>query len=119
MNKPDIIDIVDDRLEKRFESYAQSQIKLHQEYHDKILVAIDEKIGQSISKYVNGKIDKLNEKTDKQDIILERLDKSIQPFEYTRSWFVSFKDGVSWVAGFITPFGVIAGAIWFIFKQLK
>lgn len=69
-----LVDTIDDRLEKRFESYAQSQIKLHTEYHQKLLSAVDEKldstIDKSIGKYVNGKIDKIQKQMDSQDVVL-------------------------------------------------
>ena len=54
MNR-DIIEKIDDRLEKRFESYAQVQQQLHQDFHDKLLLAVENKIDTK----VNGKIDAL------------------------------------------------------------
>lgn len=109
MQRTEITDLVLDTLERRFESYAQSQIKLHTEYHEKLLSAVDQKldstIDKSIGKYVNGKIDKIQ----------KTLDERLKPFESTRNWFVQFKDGATWVAGFITPLVIVGGAIlWFI-----
>lgn len=114
MNERNIINIVDDRLEKRFESYAQAQIKLHKDYHEKLLNSVDEKldfnIEKSIGKYVNGKIDKLQ----------KTVDERLQPYDDTRKWFTSFKQGSAWLAGFVTPWAIIGSAIiWFVHQIQK
>lgn len=69
MKDEEVIDIVDDRLEKRFESYAQAQIKIHEEYHTKLLQAVKEEIKVT----VNGKIDKIQKQMDTQDTTLNEL----------------------------------------------
>lgn len=115
MNKPETIDLIDDRMSKRFESLAKTMIELHEDHNKQML----EMVSKQIKETVNGKIDRLNDKTDKQDEILKRLDERLQPFEYTRSWFMAFKDGVSWVAGFITPVVIVGGAVLWFVNEIK
>lgn len=114
MRKEDVIDIVDDRISQRFESYAQAQIKIHEEYHSKIIQAVETQIKLT----VNGKIDKIDKKMDAQDIILKSLDGRIKPFEATKTFFTNFKNGLVWLAGFITPIAIISGAIMWLKKSL-
>lgn len=108
MDTDSIKTIVIDTLEARFEAYAQSQIQLHNEYHKKLLAAVESQIKTT----VNGKIDKIQ-------TTLDKLDSRIQPFEYTRGWFISFKDGIVWIAGFITPIAIIGGVLVWIYKIFK
>lgn len=102
MHPDEIKDLIYDTLEQRFEAFAASQGDLHKEYHDQMMEGVKEQIKTT----VNGKIDMTNR-------MLSELDKRIQPFEYTRSWFVTFRDGVVWIAGVLTPIGVI----WFVISR--
>lgn len=105
MEKGEILDLVMDTLETRFESYAQTQIKMHTEYHEKLLSAVETQIKTT----VNGKIDKIQ----------KTLDERLRPFEDTRNWFVSFKSGATWLAGFITPLAIIGGVLMWVIKEIK
>lgn len=60
MEREEIKNLVSDTLEKRFESYAQTQIKLHKEYHEEMLSAVEVQIKST----VNGKIDKIQKTLD-------------------------------------------------------
>lgn len=108
MEKPEIIDIIDDRLELRFESYAQSQILLHNEYHEKMRQTVENQIQVT----VNGKIDKIQKSID-------NLTEQITPVTDTRKWFSDLKSGAGWVAGFLTPLAIIGGMLMYVFKQIK
>lgn len=115
MQEEDIKSLVVDVLEARFESYAQSQIKLHSEYHEKLLNAVDEKldstIDKSIGKYVNGKIDKIQRQMDSQDVVLVEVKSLLEKQKFIiQLWgFLKVVGGVAVSIG---------GAI-LMYKQLK
>ncbi len=108
MEKSEVQSLIIDILEDRFESYVQTQIKLHQEYHEKLLLAVETQIKTT----VNGKIDGI-----KKDI--QALSEKIEPVDRTRKWFVQFKDGATWVAGFITPLAILGGAVLWFVNEIK
>jgi hypothetical protein len=115
MNPEELINVIDDRLEKRFESYAQVQQQLHESFHNKMLSAVETQIKTT----VNGKIDRIDKKMDAQDIILKSLDERIKPFEDGVSWFTRAKNGAGWVAGFVGSIVVIGGGIMWLYNQFK
>lgn len=110
MQPDDIKDLIYDTLEQRFEAFAATQHELREDFQEKLLLAVENKIGAT----VNGKIDKVQTTLNSQNIVLDQLDKRIQPFEYGRSWFTTFKEGIVWIAGVLTPLGVI----WFVASKL-
>lgn len=110
----EIISQIDDRLEKRFESYAQVQNALHKDLHDRLLIAVETQIKTT----VNGKIDAIKKQLDSQDIVLKSLDERIKPFEEGVSWFSKSKTAITWLAGFITPLAIVGGAIMWLKKNL-
>lgn len=114
MNKDEVIDVVDDRISERFESLAQTLNKLHEDYHNKTVKAVEEQVKTT----VNGKIDKIQKTLENQDIILKSLDERIKPFEEGVSWFSKSKTAVTWLAGFITPLVIISGAVMWLKKNL-
>lgn len=109
----DLLDKIDDRLERRFESYAQVQQKLHEQYHNQMIDAVESQIKIT----VNGKIDasrkENNERFDAQDKILKRLDSDTSPLIKAKSSVVDFFKALLWLCGFIS---VVGGAI-FVIKQ--
>lgn len=111
----ELISQIDDRLEKRFESYAQVQQRLHEDYHAKMLAGVE----QQIKITVNGKIDRIDKKMDAQDVILKSLDERIKPFEDGISWFTRAKNGAGWVAGFSASIALIWGSMVWIINQLN
>lgn len=101
MQKVDIIDVIDDRLEARFESYAQSQIKIHQEYHDKLLAAVESQIKTT----VNGKIDKIQISINevKEDVKILREEST--PAIKTTSFAKTFAKVVLYLCGAVISIG--------------
>lgn len=114
MKRDEITSIVDDRMSQRFESLAQTLNALHQDYHVKMLDAVE----KQIKIVVNGKIDKIQTSLEKQDTILASLDSRIKPFEDTKHWFQDAKKGAGWIAGFLTSITLIIGALMYIVKKI-
>lgn len=110
MDLSDVKDLVNDSLEKRFEGYAQTQIKLHEDYHEKLLLAVESQIKTT----VNGKIDnltKVGNELDKKMIIMQTtIDDMAWLAEFTKGagllrkplgWLVMFVLGaVALLGGF-------------------
>lgn len=111
----ELIAQIDDRLERRFESYAQVQQKLHEDYHAKMLAGVE----QQIKITVNGKIDRIDKKMDAQDVILRSLDERIKPFEDGISWFTRAKNGAGWMAGFTGSLAIIGGSLIWILDKIR
>jgi hypothetical protein len=109
MNKPEIIDVIDDRLSRRFEAYAQAQIKVHKDYHDKMVEAVESQIKVT----VNGKIDKIQVSINevKEDVKILREEST--PAIKTTSFAKSFAKVVLYLCGAVVSIG---GAIMVISK---
>lgn len=115
MNQKEVVDIIDDRISQRFESFAQTMNALHKDSHDKILIAVEAQIKTT----VNGKIDAIKKQLDSQDVVLKSLDERIKPFEDGVSWFTRAKNGAGWVAGFSASIALIWGSMVWIINQLN
>ena len=115
MNPKDTTSLIDDRISNRFESWVQTQQKLHDEYHLKIVQAVE----QQIKVTVNGKIDRIDKKMDAQDVILKSLDERIRPFEAGVGWVARTKEGLIWLAGFVTPMIIVGGAVLYLLEQVR
>lgn len=88
----------EDWMEKRFESFAQTQNSMYIDLHDKLLKAVEAQIKTT----VNGKIDRLTEQ-------VTALNEQIKPVNTTKQWFSSTGDFAKGAAGFLAPW-VIIGA---------
>lgn len=108
MQRSDILDLIDDRMNARVESLAQTMIKLHEDHNQQMLKMVSEQINTT----VNGKIDKIQR-------LLEELDKRIIPFEENKKWWQKSKDGSAWLAGFVTSISLIATALFWLIKQFN
>lgn len=115
MNHDKIVDLIDDRISQRFESWVQTQQKLHQDFHEKMITAVEQKMDAKF----NGKVDNIKKQLDSQDIVLKSLDERIKPFEDGISWFTRAKNGAGWIAGFSASIALIWGSMVWIINQLN
>lgn len=115
MNQKEVVDIIDDRISQRFESFAQTMNALHKDSHDKIIIAVENKMDAKF----NGKVDGIKKDMDEIRMYLKSLDERVKPFEDGVSWFTKTKNGVGWLAGFITPIAIVGGAIIFLIDLIK
>lgn len=89
MNQEENISLIDDRISQRFESFVQTQNKLHEEFHKKMVDSVTDQI----VKTVNGKIDGIKKQLDSQDITLNEIRE--QKKFITQLWgFLKFLGGV-------------------------
>ena len=93
----------EDWMEKRFESFAQSQNALHRDLHAKLLLAVETQIKTT----VNGKIDSIDKRMDVQDEMLKKLVADTAPLVEGKNTASSlFKFGL-WAS----PLAIIYGAL--------
>ena len=115
MNHDKTVVLIDDRISQRFESWVQTQQKLHQDFHDKMITAVEQKMDAKF----NGKVDNIKKQLDNQDTILKSLDNRIKPFEDGVSWFTRARNGTGWVAGFLGAIALIWASLIWIIDHLK
>lgn len=82
---------------------------------------IIEAVQDAVKKTVNGKIDalhiKIDEMSSKVDVLTTKMDE-LTPIRTGLSTIKNIKQGATFVAGFVTPFAVVGGILWGLFKLM-
>ncbi len=100
----------EDFMNKRFESFVQSQNALFLDLKESLLLAVESQIKIT----VNGKIDKISDHLKKQDEVLNRLDTDTKPLIKGKNWFWDFFKAVLYIGGLITT----VGGAWLVIKNI-
>ncbi len=102
---PEVTPQQEDWMEKRTESIVQVFNNLLLEHTAKTVDAVKVQVKETVNGSITSFRAEINERLDKQDEVLQRLDTDTKPLIKTKKWTIEFVNGLKIVAIWITAIG--------------